>query len=365
MGLGTDNARPDVVIDRGPEHLAKIRYWVCARGEAEAYMPARGSCLPPDTTRTGYTCDSVQVSERNPSTMWLATTYLKPKVLGTVGNLSEIARRIVRQTINGNHAVRIFEGADSTIEADLTASLPIMQIWPGSTAYNGPYINDIDIDRNSRGSIARAEVHYIPADLNQLLLIHPLTGMLEIDLGATSVYRQYDLSAKRCKGQFIDIVSGAATASRYVPISGPMLQSMPYAVLRLRTAMVNPNVLTLLGYQGKCNSNTLANLGASQYTIRMDSVRMVPVIWLGKLVQICTFIMTYRYEGWREALTVEKQRATIIEQPILASDGVTPTGAKQRIRVWEPVPGVGTETRLVADSADMAQLGVIPIGWGA
>jgi len=129
--------------------------------------------------------------------------------------------------------------------------------------------------------------------------------------------------------------------------------------------MVNPNVLTLLGYQGKCNSNTLANLGASQYTIRMDSVRMVPVIWLGKLVQICTFIMTYRYEGWREALTVEKQRATIIEQPILASDGVTPTGAKQRIRVWEPVPGVGTETRLVADSADMAQLGVIPIGWGA
>ena len=358
MGLGIDNRFPDVTSDAGPEHFRRVRRWTSPRGEVDANLLslARGTPLAPDTTRLGYTVDSVQVIERDTATMWFVTNYLKPKVLGAVGNLSEIARRTTRRTLTGDYGVRIFEGTDSTVEADTLTSLPIGEVWPGSNSAFAARLYDLRILRNHRGTIARVEADYRPFSGIASLCQTPGKGLLMVDIGTVAMTQDYEplpSKAKQIRGMFTDT---DGMTYRYIAVTGPApLLGKPACELWIQVVFVDPNIPSIMALAGKINSGPGPG-GAAKDTLLFHGGKLWPIIYRGQQMYIGNLRLSYLPEGWTNCM-VQKQKYIVQETPVLDSSG-NPTGAVQRFGVWVNTTDA-PEARAVALEADFASINAL------
>jgi hypothetical protein len=359
MALGLDAGRPDIVGVRDAEAKYLIRHWVCPEGEAPGLIPARGAVFPGDTLPKGYAVESAYVQPREHGTVWVVCTYLKPILLSETalsGNLYELVRRHRRRSVRSPSGVRVAIGLQTTIDADVTAALPLGGHFPGGgTGMWDAYLTEVDIQDDFRPGLARVVAHYEAPTRNGALERNPGKGILEVDITTYSQHLKYDLAGTPLliDGEFED----GGVRYRWRVIKGSDLVYLGACSLRLSVALSAANTATLIGVlkglMGKCNNAACSALGG-QYTLLMRGARLRQRYYNESLF-LAQIYMDYNPDGWTTNCTVEKQKCKVVEQPVFDAAG-NDTGRKHLVEMWGDLTPRVTATRTVALTGDFSTL---------
>jgi len=348
QALGLDPKQPDRFITTDPDHWIRVRWWVCPRGAVSALCPARGDVFPDDSSPFGYTVESVQEQKRDDATVFLVTTYLKPKVEEYVGNLGELKRRVTRRTIRGSYGIRRFVGAESTIDSDVAAQLPLNSGWPDEDIQAwSTRLQDIEVDHDRRPGVSYVTAHYRPFTPGRLLEQTPGKGILSVAYFDLPRRKEYDLDGHPME-LVMDRGSGIAGQSSTYIRRWHVIEGNPEQIqgagmlLRVEVVLESPPLSDLASCVGGVNDGALSNFGAVGQEGYLMFLRPDPPaqqLYRNQSLMRLWLNLAWIGKKWNESVVSELQRAKALETPVYNESGAD-TGRKRDLLTWPAETGV-------------------------